>query len=188
MKKTFFSMGCMVALCLGLFLSSALPIAAQGTNEKKKPSDRTVRVIMGWAFAAVPETVKRGGKEVKLDRSNPKDFYIPVEDARRIIRVAMLSANADLCGLSRMEGQNFLKLMSNEKSSKKWTPNQMTFIQQLHIATGLIMTGSGQAGKDAAKKDEGSDDARNRYKCSPEERERIQASIETYLKQPATTQ
>ena len=200
MKKTLFCMGCAIGFGLGLVMgpvpsfaasgyvlhaaasSLVSPVAEQQPKEKKKPSDRTVRVIMGWAFAAVPETVKRGGKDVKLDRTNPKDFYIPIEDARRVIRVSMRSANADLCDLKEMEGRNFLKLMSNEKALKKWTPNQMTFIQQLHIATGLVITGSGKAGDEAEKKDDGSADARNKYKCSAEERERIRAAVEAYIK------
>lgn len=182
MNKTLLSMGYVVVLGLGLVFSLASPVAAQDAKKKKKPSDRTVRVIMGWAFAAIPETVKRGGKEVKLDRANPKDFYIPVDDARRVIRVSIRSANADLCGLTKMEGQNFLKLMTSEKALKKWTPNQLTFIHQLHIATGLVMTGSSKAGVDAGKKDDGASDARHKYKCSAEERERIRAAVEAYIK------
>ena len=182
MKKTSFSMGYVVVLGLGLVLSLASSVAAQDAKEKKKPSDRTVRVIMGWAFAAIPETVKRGGKDVKLDRANPKDFYIPVNDARRVIRVSMRSANADLCGMTKMEARNFLKLMSSEKALKKWTPNQITFIKQLHIATGLVMTGTSKAGDDSGKKDDGANDARHRYKCSAEERERIRAAVEAYIK------
>ena len=182
MKKTLFSMGYVFVLGLGLVLSLASSVAAQEAKKKKSPSDRTVRVIMGWAFAAVPETVKRGGKEVKLDRTNPKDFYIPVEDARRVIRVSIRSANADLCGLNKMEARNFLKLMSSEKALKKWTPNQMTFIKQLHIATGLVMTGTSNAVYVSCKKDDGANDARHRYKCSAEERERIRAAVEAYIK------
>ena len=182
MKKTLFSMGYVVVLGFGLVLSLAWSVAAQDANEKKKPSDRTVRVIMGWAFAGIPETVKRGGEDVKLDRANPKDFYIPIDDARRVIRVSIRSANADLCGLNEMNARNFLKLMSSEKALKKWTPNQITFIKQLHIATSLVMTGSHKVGDDVNKKDDGADDARNKYKCSAEERERIQAAIEAYIK------
>ena len=182
MQKTLLSMGYVVVLGLGLVLNLASPVMAQDAKKKKKPSDRTVRVIMGWAFAAIPETVKRGGKEVKLDRANPKDFYIPVDDARRVIRVSIRSANADLCGLNKMEVRNFLKLMSSEKALKKWTPNQITFIKQLHIATGLVMTGSSRVGDDPDKKDDGADDARNKYKCSAEERERIRAAVEAYIK------
>lgn len=188
MRRNVFRMGCAVALGLGLAWALASPVAAQDTKQKKKPSDRTVRVIMGWAFAAVPETVKRDGKEVKLDRSNPNDFYIPVDDARRIIRVAMRSANADLCGLNDLERRNFLKLMANEKSLNKWTPNQITFIKQLHIATGLVITGAGTAGKDAEKADDASKDARGKYQCSVEERERVKAAIEAYLQKSAKTQ
>jgi len=182
MKKTLFSMGYVVVLGLGLVLSLASSVAAQDAKQKKKPSDRTVRVIMGWAFAAIPETVKRGGKDVKIDRANPKDFYIPVDDARRVIRVSIRSANADLCGLTKIEGQNFLKLMSSEKALKKWTPNQITFIKYLHIATSLVMTGSFTAGDESDKKDEGANDARHRSNCSAEERERIRAAVEAYIK------
>ena len=188
MKKSLFSVGCAAALALGLVLSLASPAVAQESKKKKKPSDRTVRVIMGWAFAAVPETVKRNGKKVKLDRANPKDFYIPVDDARRVIRVSLRSANADLCGLKKLEARNFLKLMSSEKALKKWTPNQITFIHQLHIATGLVITGSTKVGKEAKQKDDGTDDARNKYNCSAEERERIRLSIEDYIKGPVKTQ
>ncbi len=187
MKKTLLSTACLFALGLGLVMSLASPTAAQ-ENKKKSPSDRTVRVIMGWAFVAVPESVKRGGKVVKLNRENPKDFYVPLEDARRIIRVSARSANANLCGMNKLEARNFLKLMSNEKALNKWTPNQITFIHQLHIATSLVMTGSGQAGEDVKKKDDAKNDARHKYKCSDEERERIRASIESYIKTSEKTQ
>lgn len=187
MKKTLLSSVCLFALGLSLVMSLASPVSAQDTK-KKSPSDRTVRVIMGWAFVAVPETVKRDGKVVKLNRENPKDFYIPLEDARRIIRVSARSANANLCGMNKLEARNFLKLMSSEKKLNKWTPDQLIFIQQLHIATGLVMTGSGKAGEDVKKADDAKDDARDKHKCTDEERARIKASIEDYIKTTEKTQ
>jgi len=209
MKRTLFSTGCMVAFGSGLVLSLAVPgaafgfgspavisgltkpaavsklvtpVAEKGTKEKKNPNDRTVRVIMGWAFAAVPETIRRDGKDVKLNRSNPKDFYIPVEDARRVIRVAMRSANAEVCDLTDLQINNFRKMMANEKALGKWSANQIIFIKHLHIATGLVISGKFTAGKEAKNKDDASADQKPKYNCSPEERNRVKADIEAYTK------
>ena len=55
MKKSLYFKVCTVVLGLGLLSALAMPLAAQDTKEKKKPNDRTVRVIMSWAFAALPE-------------------------------------------------------------------------------------------------------------------------------------
>lgn len=187
-KSMYFKVG-KVVLGLGILLAIAMPVAAQDTKTKKKPNDRTVRVIMSWAFAALPEKFKfADGEEIIIDRADPKKFYIPVDDARRVIRVAMRSSNADLCGLAKLQVGNFRKMMNNEKALEKWSRNQMIFIKQLHIATGLVVTGGFVAGKEATSGDNGANDRRNKYNCSDKERARVTASIETYLAQAVKTQ
>jgi len=187
-KSTYFKIGKAV-LGLAVLLAISLPVAAQETKTKKKPNDRTVRVIMSWAFAAMPETFKfADGKEVTLDRSDPKKFYIPVDDARRVIRVAMRSSNADLCGLQKLQIDNFRKMMSNEIALQKWSKNQIIFIKQLHIATGLVVTGGFSAGKEAEDDTKDPEDQRNKYNCSDKERARVTDSIQTYLAQAGKTQ
>ncbi len=182
MNKTMYLTIGKVVMGLGLLLAIALPVAAQDTKTKKKPNDRTVRVIMSWAFAALPEKFKfADGKEIAIDRGDPNKFYIPVDDARRVIRVAMRSSNADLCGLQKLQIGNFRKMMNNEKALGKWSRNQIIFIKQLHIATGLVVTGGFVAGEEAKNKEDPSDDRRNKYNCSDKERARITASIETFI-------
>ena len=78
--------------------------------------------------------------------------------------------------------------MKIEKSLGKWTRNQIIFIKQLHIATGLVVTGGFTAGKDTEREKEGENDQRNKYNCSDKERARVTASIQTYLAQTAKTQ
>jgi hypothetical protein len=189
MKKSLYFKAGKIAMGLGLLLAFAMPVAAQDTKAKKKPNDRTVRVIMSWAFAALPEKFKfADGQEIKIDRGDPKKFYIPVDDARRVIRVAMRSSNADLCGLTKLQVGNFRKMMSDEKALGKWSRNQIIFIKQLHIATGLVVTGGFVAGKDAESKSDGANDRRNKYNCSDKERSRIRDSIETYIGPSVKTQ
>ena len=203
MTKKLLRLICAGALGLGLGLSSgAIPLAAAQTaaapeakpqaeqSSKKKPSDRTVRVIMGYAFAALPDSVpKRSGEIVQLEREKqPEKFMIPIEDARRIIRRASLSARADLCGLKDLERKHYGNMMKHERAEKKWTSYQFIFIDLLHATTGLVMTGTVQAGDEAKKPDDESKDARKDYVCSPQERERIKAAVEADIKALASGQ
>ncbi len=189
MKRTFFSWACVIALGLGIALVQPLSGAAQDTKQKKSPSDRTVRVLMGWAFAAVPEKIKtKDGREIILDRSDPEKFMIPIDDARRIIRVAMRSTNAKICGLPKLEGQNFLKMMAREKALGKWTREQIKFIQMLHISAGLVITGGFKVGEEAESKQDDQNDMQKKYTCSEEKRLRVKARIEAYLNEPGKPQ
>ncbi len=192
MKRAVFSKACMVALGSGIVLSLVLPVVGQETGEKTKPSDRVVRVIMGWAYAGIPETLPGpNGKMFKIDRSDPKKFMIPLEDARRVIRQATISARADLCGLRDIQRQHFESIMRYERSQKntkgkrKWSAFQMTYIDILIAATSNVMTGTNAAGEDTKKKDDGSQDIRANYKCSPEERARAGAAAEAEIKRLA---
>jgi hypothetical protein len=190
MKRTLLSRGCAIALGLVLVSGVAASAVAQDSTEKnKKLSDRTVRVIMGTAFAGIPESLpKPNGEVVKLDRSDPKKFLIPLDDARRIIIKSVLSARADLCGLKDLERKHFLSIMRHEKALEKWTSYQLTYIDILHATTGIYMTGASATGDTAKKKMDGSEDRRNDYSCSPEERERVRAAVEAELKQDTKTQ
>ncbi|MEM8743999.1 MAG: hypothetical protein AAGF14_05115 [Pseudomonadota bacterium] len=194
---------CAGALGLGLGISSgAIPLAAAQTSaapeakapekptEKKKPSDRAVRVIMGYAVAALPDSVQnRKGETVQLEREkHPEKFMIPIEDARRIIRYASLAARADLCGLKDLERKHYGNMMKRERADNKWTSYQFVFIDLLHTTTGLVMTGNVQAGDEAKTVDDANKDARKEYICSPQEKERVKAAVEADIKALAAKQ
>lgn len=193
MKKTMLSLGCVLVLALGSFSAAASSVAAQDKQDKdetKKLSDRTVRVIMGSAFAGIPESLPKpgGGEMVKIDRSDPKKFLIPLDEAREIIIKAVLTARADLCGLKDLQRKHFESIMRHELARKKWTPHQMTYIDVLHATTGIYMTGTAAVGDDAKKKDDGSADVRRTYNCSADERERVKEAIEADINQLAQVQ
>lgn len=194
MKKKLVSFCCAVALGLGLAAAASNAALAQNiTNKKDKAlSDRTVRVIMGYAFAGIPESLPNPkGEMVKVDRSDPKKFMIPLDDARRIIIQATISARADLCGLKDIQREHFESIMRHERGKKnakgerKWTPYQMTYIDVLIATTTAVMTGSSAVGEDAKKADDPSEDIRANYKCTADERERARAAVEANIKQLA---
>lgn len=189
MKRTFFSWACVIALGLGIALVQSASVAAQAAKQKKSPSDRTVRVLMGWAFAAVPEKVTTSdGREITIDRSDPSQFMIPIEDARRIIRVAMRATDAKLCGLPELEARTFLTMMAREKALGKWSKKQIKFIQMLHISAGLVITGGFSVGEKTADKENSQQENSKKYKCSEQDRARVKSRIEAYLKEPVKPQ
>src|SRR6478752_1043040 len=105
--------------------------AAQGA--RKGLSDSAVRVMSTFALSIVPDQVPAGpgGQMVKLDKSDPNKYLIPLDDARQIIRVATRSAYAEVCQLPEFEKANLDAMIRGEKL-RGWTAEQMMFIHALH--------------------------------------------------------
>ena len=146
--------GCsvMVAAALALLLGSPLRAADQtgvrtaaeelGSRTKatdapagapKGLSDSAVRVMSTFALSILPDQVPDGtGGKMKLDKSDPNKYLIPLDDARGVIKVATRSAYAEACNLPELEKSNFDALMRNEQARLVWSTEQMLFIQALH--------------------------------------------------------
>ncbi len=140
--------------------------AQKAQNKKKSPSDRAVRVIVGFAWTLVPEEYEGSdGKQVKVDKSDPAKFMIPMEDARRVIRAAHRSANAQICDLPEHQTANYVKLMKREKTSEKWSSEQLLFINRLHLFTVQWLTGNVEFAETKAKKDKTSHKPASRWPC-----------------------
>lgn len=189
MKRMLLSVSCAVALGLVSLSAGSTAGLAQEKKKETKLSERTVRVIMGTAFAGIPDELpKPDGGTVKVDRSDPNKFLIPVEDAREIIISAVLTARAGLCDMEDLGRKHFESIMRRERARGKWTPFQMTFIDVLHATTGLFMTGSASAGEDAKKEQSAETDIKSKYKCSDTERARVKDAVETDIKKLAQAQ
>lgn len=112
-------------------------------GQQGKLSDRSVNVMSSLAFSIMPEEYPGpDDKPIKVNKSNPNKFLIPVDDARRIIRVATRSAYAEACELPELERANFEALMKNEEARKTWTREQLLFIRALHIFSVSYFTGN----------------------------------------------
>lgn len=96
-------------------------------------SDSAVRVMSTFALSILPDQVPDGtGGKMKLDKSDPNKYLIPLDDARGVIKVATRSAYAEACNLPELEKANFDALMRNEQARLVWSTEQMLFIQALH--------------------------------------------------------
>lgn len=211
MIRTVSSLGRALALALAVGMLGAGPAAAQDKAGKNQPSDRTVRVIVSLAWSLVPEKDKTvDGEEIKIDKSSPKKYMIPMGDARRVIKIANRTAKAAKCRLPELEVMNHRQLLSNEKDRGKWTEEQLYFIHRVHLTTVIVATGNigekqatgtvkqkqAESGSDVktigdsqdqdrqarANGDAQEEPAKPEYNCTSDEREQVKKQIEAYLK------
>ena len=85
-----------------VLLASQLPAAAQN----KDLSDKSITTLMDYAWAITPpKFTLPSGKEIVVDLKNRAAAMVPIENAREIVRVGRLSANAQICGLREEQGR-----------------------------------------------------------------------------------
>jgi hypothetical protein len=108
---------------------------------------------------------------------------VPLDIAREVIRVARMSAYAQLCDLAEEQRANYQTLMRREEARSKWSDQQMLFINQLHLFTVMTMTGKVQlVEKDGDKQvvvQEGK--ATKTETCTDTERKKVQEQIMAYV-------
>ncbi|MEL6372658.1 MAG: hypothetical protein AAFR04_01665 [Pseudomonadota bacterium] len=172
----------MAALGLALALAwSASPALAQ-----KNLSETTVRKLMSYAWDLVPQkfTTPRG-RVILTDKNDTKAGMVPMQVSRQIIGVARLSAYAQICGLFGLQTDNYNTMMRIELAKKKWSEQQMLFINQMHLfvvqwLTGNVRVNIDKDGKRTVQplRGKGSKKAQT---CSKSQRAKVRAAIEAYL-------
>jgi hypothetical protein len=171
----------------GLALLGALVLLAGAADlslaQAKELSEKSVLALMRYAWSLVPQKFTTPqGKVIEVDKSKPSDSVVPMETAREVIRVARMSAYAQLCELPEEQRANYQTLMKREEG-KKWTDQQMLYINQLHLFTVMTLTGKVQlVEKDGDKQvvvQEGK--PVKTESCTDTERKKVQAQIMAYV-------
>lgn len=165
--------------------AAAAPAAAAAqSGDKTDLSPKSVTLITGFALSTIPsEVTTPDGKILKIDKSDPSKITVPFENARHVIKVARLSAMAQNCEMPSEQTDNYNWLISQERAKKKWTEEQMLFINRLHLFTVMWLTGNvkiteGGDGKQEAKV---TSEAENKKKvCTPEEKDALRKQIEAF--------
>ena len=164
-------------------------LAGPALAQNKELSDKSVLTLMRYAWGMVPEKFTTPlGKTIIVDKAHASESIVPLEVAREVIRVARLTAYAQLCELPEEQRANYQTLMRREEA-KKWSDQQMLFINQLHLFTVMTLTGKVQLiEKDGDKQvvvQEGK--PLKTESCTDTERKKVQDQIMTYVNAaPAT--
>ncbi|MEM7399361.1 MAG: hypothetical protein AAF354_10505 [Pseudomonadota bacterium] len=160
-------------------------------------SDRGVRTMTSYASWLLPDNIKGpDGKPVKVDKSDPKKFVIPIDSARRAIQAATRSAYADVCGLPEHAKANFEKMMADERTRyADLTQEQILMIETLHVFATSFFAGraavpieadSAPAGWQDKVLEEGEGPPQQLKappapQCPPERKQQVEAAINAYV-------
>lgn len=162
-------------------------------------SDSAVRVMSTFALSILPDQVPDpSGEMVKLDKSDPNKYLIPLDDARRVIRVATRSAYAEVCQLFELEKANFEAMIRTERM-RAWTAEQMMFMHALHTFATSYFAGNvkiteqaddgakaNSMAKEGAAAANAADGAATtittkKLECQPGQKEKVAAAITAYV-------
>jgi hypothetical protein len=168
-------------LCVAV---ATLLLAAPALAQEKGPSDKSVQAFMRYAWSLLPEKfTPPNGKTIVVDKKKPKEIEVPIEVAREAVRVGYYSAQAQMCDLMEEQKANFDTLMLRQRTTAKWSDQQLLFIQKLHQVTVMIM-----AGKIVVVEKEGNvtvsqRDAKTNVteQCKDDDRQRVKAQIAKYI-------
>jgi len=169
---------------LGAALLLASLWGASSANAKEL-SDRSVKVLMNYAWAILPSKFTApNGKVIRVDKTKRKDIIIPLDVAKRIVKVGRLSAHAQICDLSTAQSANFKTLMRKELGSKKWSEQQMLYISQLHLFTVMWLTGNVKLVEKDGNKEVVLNDKADKTKtqsCTKAEKLKVFKQIQSYV-------
>jgi hypothetical protein len=166
--------------CAAMLVASVVgaPASAQELSEK------ATRAFMEYAWSLTPEAfTKPTGETILIDKKKKAEVLVPLDVAREVIRAGRLSAHAQVCELAQDQSDNHNSLMRREIASKKWTPQQIVYINQLHLTVVMLLTGriklvEKDGGKDVVI-EEGTKQAQT---CSAEQKQKIKEMIAAYVK------
>ena len=148
-------------------------------------SERSVKTIMNYAWSYTPDKfTPPNGKTIFIDKKNREKMTVPVAKGREVIKVARLTAHAQICDLREDQVKNYRSLMLRETKSKQWTEQQIVYINQLHLTTVMMLVGKLQIVKkdgDTDKKvvvKEGKAAAKT---CTAEQKSKVKELITKYV-------
>jgi hypothetical protein len=180
-------LACLFAsVVFGTAFANAQDKAAPKSEKEGELSPKAVKLITGFALTTIPSEVKQpDGKVLKIDRNNLDKVLVPLDDARRVIMVARNSAHAQMCDLLDVQADNYLAMMNSERAKNKWTPEQLVFINRLHLFTVMWLSGNVRfLEKDGKKEPQVISESKQQEKktCTDAEKTQIKAAIEAYVK------
>ena len=176
-------------------LTGVVGLGATGASAQGKDlSDESVKVLMNYAWAMTPVKFTRpDGSIIEVDKAKRDEVVVPLDQARDVIRVARLTAYAQICGLAEEQVANFQTMMAREQAKKsdkggdKWTKQQMLYINQLHLFTVMTMTGKlkvveseGEGAKEVVVQEQMLG-AKKPVTCSDTERQKVADQIKQYV-------
>ena len=168
-----------------LLVAGAVTSLYTSSANAKELSERSVQVLMNYAWAILPSKfTTQTGKVIEVDKKKRKEVMVPISLARSIIQVARLSAHAQICELPDAQTANYQAMMKVEHAKKKWTDQQLLYISQLHLFTVMWLTGNVKVTEKEGEKEVvlNERETPKKQSCTKEQKKQVKTQIDAYLK------
>jgi hypothetical protein len=168
----------------GIGAAAVLTAAAMTPANAQELSEKSVISFMEYAWSLVPQQFsKQDGTVIIIDKKKKEEVLVPVDVAREVIKVGRVSAHAQVCGLSEQQIYNHRSMMKREEEKKKWTDQQMVYINQLHLTTVMLLTGKIKLVEDQGGKQVVIEEGKtSTTTCTDEQRTKVNEMITAYVK------
>jgi hypothetical protein len=155
-------------------------VASAGAQEL---SEHAVKSFMEYAWSLTPQQFsKPDGSVILIDKSKKDEVLVPLDVARDVIKAGRLSAHAQICDLREDQILNHRAMMRREDAKKKWTPQQMVYISQLHLTTVMLLTGRIKLVEKEGDKEVVVDEKKEPAQtCTDEQRKKVKELITAYV-------
>jgi hypothetical protein len=163
------------------FLAAGVAVA---TAHAQELSEKATRAFMEYAWSLTPEAfTKPNGETIQIDKKKKDEVLIPLDVAREVIRAGRLSAHAQVCELAQEQADNHNSLMRREAQSKKWTPQQVVYINQLHLTVVMLLTGRVKLVEKGGDKEVVIEESKKQAQtCTAEQKQKVKELIAAYVK------
>lgn len=148
-------------------------------------SEQSVRSYMGYAWAMTPaQFTKPDGVKILIDKKKREAVEVPVDVAREVIMAAYRTARAQMCELIQEGVENHNSLMARELQKKKWSDQQIVYINMLHLTVVQLMTSKVKIVEKDGDKVVVEEELKSKVvkPCADDERARLKEQIATYVK------
>lgn len=172
------------AVAVAAMVSTLALCGVPGGAAAQQLSDRSVEVLMNYAWSILPtKFTTQTNKVIVVDKSKKDEVVVPVEVGRNVIKVARLSAHAQICNLQNAQTANYRAMMKVESDKNKWSDQQLLYISQLHLFTILWLTGNVEITQEGGEKNVAVTDSAKKKKptCTDSQRKNVLKRIEDYV-------
>ncbi|MEZ5853657.1 MAG: hypothetical protein R3D67_02525 [Hyphomicrobiaceae bacterium] len=110
---------------------------ATGSAQAKELSDKSVKILMDYAWTILPAKFTMPDRRVvEVDKKHKKkETMVPPEVGREIIQTGYFSAQAQLCEMWEEQTQNYDAMIRIQRAKHNWTDQQLLYITTLHRMT-----------------------------------------------------
>jgi hypothetical protein len=171
--------------CIGAAVAF-LAFAPGPASAQEEMSEKSVKSVMDYAWMQLPaQYTTKDGKTIITDKKQREPVMIPLDEAREIIKVGYRSAHAQICDLKEDQILNRNSLIRRELEKRKWSDQQMLYIQQLHLTTIMLMTGTVKVVEKVDGKDVVTGEVKKPHDegaCSAEQKAKVKEAVTAYVK------